>query len=118
MKDLIIEGGFPMWFVLLFGAGALLSAGLFALRPNRERLPLLLAITTATAFTAIMGIFVDLASVGHHINERWDEVEPILPQVLLQGFAESMAPGILGFGLLSLVALLVVVGFYREARGA
>jgi hypothetical protein len=37
-----------------------------------------------------------------------------LPEVLLQGLAESMAPTILGFTLLSLVALIIAVGLYRE----
>lgn len=38
-----------------------------------------------------------------------------LPQALLQGFAESMAPGILGCTLVSLAALLVAVGLWRRA---
>ena len=118
MMQLILEGGFPMWFLLLFGGGAMGVAGKFAWKPKRETLPLLFAITTATIFTAIMGVFADLAAVGHHVVERWDRYSSEIVQVLLQGFAEAMAPGILGFGLVSLVALLTVLGFYRESRGA
>jgi hypothetical protein len=37
-----------------------------------------------------------------------------MQEVLLQGMAESMSPGILGFALLSLIALIAVLGFQRE----
>jgi hypothetical protein len=36
--------------------------------------------------------------------------------VLLQGVAESMSPGILGFTMLSLTALIVALGFQREVE--
>lgn len=118
MMQLILEGGFPMWFLLIFGGASLGAAGMFARRPNRERLPLVVALTLTTIFAAIMGVFADLAAVGHHMSEHWEKFEPTLTQSLLQGFAESMAPGILGFGLVTLTTLLVVLGLYREARGA
>ncbi len=118
MMDLIREGGFPMWFLLLFGAGALVAAGMFAHKPKRERLPLLFSLTALVIFESIMGVFVDLAAVGHHASENWEKFQPTLVQSLLQGFAEAMAPGVLGFGLVATVMLLTVLGFYREARGA
>lgn len=118
MMQLFLEGGFPMWFILLFGGGSLGVAAKFAWKPKRETLPLLITITLATIFTAIMGVATDLAAVGHHVVEHWDKFSPEIVQVLLQGFAESMAPAIMGFGLVSLVALITVLGFYRESRGA
>jgi hypothetical protein len=118
MVQLILEGGFPMWFLLLFGAGGLVCAGMFAYKPNRERLPLLLALTALIVFEAIMGVFADLAAVGHHVSDNFDKFQPTLVQSLLQGFAEAMAPGVLGFGLVATMLLLTVLGFYREARGA
>jgi hypothetical protein len=39
-----------------------------------------------------------------------------LSLLVMQGFAESMAPGILGFSLLSLTALACAVGFWRSLR--
>jgi hypothetical protein len=107
-----------MWFLLLFGAGGLVAAGMFAYKPKRERLPLLLSLTALIVFEAIMGVFVDLAAVGHHVSDSFEKFQPSLVQSLLQGFAEAMAPGVLGFGLVATMLLLTVLGFYREARGA
>lgn len=118
MMQFLREGGFPMWFLLIFGGASIGAAGMFARRPSRDRLPLVIALTLTTIFTSIMGVFADLAAVGHHTSDQWDKYQPILTQALLQGFAESMAPGILGFGLVTLASLLVVLGLYREARGA
>lgn len=118
MMQLFLEGGFPMWFLLIFGGASLGAAAMFARRPNRERLPLVIGLTLATIFTAIMGVFADLAAVGHHTSDNYDKYGPEIPRVLLQGFAESMAPGIMGFGLVTLTAVVVVLGLYRESRGA
>lgn len=118
MMQLFLEGGFPMWFLLIFGGASLGAAAMFARRPNRERLPLVIGLTLTTIFTAIMGVFADLAAVGHHTSDNWDKFGPVIVQSLLQGFAEAMAPGIMGFGLVTLTSLLVVLGLYREARGA
>ncbi len=118
MMQLFLEGGFPMWFLLLFGAGALVSAGMFARRPERERLPLLFSLVATLVFVAIMGVFTNLASAGHHIADHFEDCKADLTRILLQTFAEAIAPGVLGFGLVSLVAMITVVGFYREARGA
>src|ERR1043165_7771167 len=114
MITLFVEGGFPMWFLLAFGLAALATAARFAWAPARRTLRCALALSAATTCTAITGVAKDLATVGHqapHFLTRHPEENV---QVLLQGFAESMAPAILGFTMLSLVALLVAVGFYRE----
>ena len=51
-----------------------------------------------------------------YMNQRWEELSPNLAQALLQGFAESMSPGILGFTLLSLAGLICAVGLSRSAK--
>jgi hypothetical protein len=109
------EGGFPMFFLLAFGVAALVVAVLYAWVPGRARLRQTVALSFATGFTAITGTAKDIATVGHQVPAyltRHREVS--LPEVLLQGLAESMAPLILGGTLLSLVALIVTVGLYRE----
>jgi hypothetical protein len=40
--------------------------------------------------------------------------ESSLPEVVLLGFGEAMSPGILGFTLLSLIALILSLGVYRQ----
>ncbi len=115
MGTLIREGGFPMWFVLAFGLVSLGAAAWFAYRPSRRTLKFIRGMSAATLLTSFMGICADLAAVGHHANARWDEWSGSIVRVLLQGFAESMSPGIMGFSLLSLVALLVAAGAPRLA---
>lgn len=109
------EGGFPMFFLLGFGVAALVVAVLYARVPGKARLRQTVALSFATGFTAITGTATDIATVGHQVPAFLARhPEMTLPEVLLQGLAESMAPLILGFTLLSLVALVVTVGLYRE----
>ena len=76
-----------------------------------------LGLGSATLFTAVTGICADLAAVGHHAP-AYLKAHPdmTLAEVLLQGAAESMSPGILGFTMLSLAAMIVTLGFYREGK--
>lgn len=115
MLTLLVEGGFPMWFLLAFGLGTLVCAGRFARAPNRRMLRVTLALSGATGFTALTGICTDLAAVGHHAPAYLREHPGMTStDVLLQGLAESLSPGILGFTMLSLAALIVALGFQRE----
>jgi len=77
-----------------------------------------LALCAATALTSINGIFAALSAVGHQVPEyvaRHPEVT--LAEATLLGFGESMSPGILGFTILSLIALIVALGVYRQDPG-
>lgn len=118
MLDLFIEGGFPMVFLLAFGLATLVFAARFARAPVRRTLRIALATSAATAFTTLTGICTDLARVGHHAP-AYIASHPgtTLSDALLQGVAESLSPAILGFTTLSVAALLVAVGFHREAEG-
>ena len=116
MVTLFREGGFPMWFLLVFGALSLISGARFALQPKASRLRLAVALSVATLFTVLTAIGADLAAVGHQASEYLAQhPEQTLATVLLQGFAESMSPAILGFTVLTLVALFVALGCYRES---
>jgi hypothetical protein len=115
MLTLFQEGGFPMFFLLAFGLAALVFATRYALIPGRARLRLTVGMSLATAFTTFTGAATAFSAVGHQAPEyAAKHPELTLPEVVLVGFAESMAPVILGFTVLSLVALIVSVGFYRE----
>ena len=116
MLTLFREGGFPMWFLLAFGALALVFAARYALRPEPNRLRLTAALSLATLLTVFTTICADLAMVGHHAPEYLAQhPEQSLASVLLQGFAEAMSPAILGFTMLTLVALFVALGYYRAS---
>jgi hypothetical protein len=115
MLTLLIEGGFPMWFLLAFGLGTLVVAARFAWIPVRRTLRIAYALGGATAMTTLTSICTDLAAVGHHASSYLKaHPDTNLAEVLLQGLAESLSPAILGFTILSLGALILALGFQRE----
>ncbi|HTM45514.1 MAG TPA: hypothetical protein VL137_11195 [Polyangiaceae bacterium] len=115
MLNLFVEGGFPMWFLLTFGLATLFFAARFARAPSHRTLKTAFALGGATVFTILTAMCTDLAMVGHHAPEYLKtHPEMSLSEVLLQGLAESLSPGILGFTMLSLAALIVAYGFQRD----
>jgi hypothetical protein len=115
MLEFLAEGGFAMLFLLAFGLASLASATWYARRVTQVAFRVTVGLAVATTFTTLMGICVDFAAVGHHAM-KYLAKEPgeSLPGVLLQGVAEALAPGVLGFSLLALTALVTTVGLYRE----
>jgi len=116
MLTLFREGGFPMWFLLVFGGLLLVTSARFALRPDPPRLRLSLAVSAATLFTMFTAICAALATVGHQAPAYLARhPEMTLASVLLQGIAESLSPAILGCTVLTLAALFIALGCYRES---
>jgi hypothetical protein len=114
MMTLFREGGFPMWFLLLFSLLALGAAGCFAHRPEPRFLRLTVAMGLATLWTTLTGTCAALAMVGHQAPSYLSRhPELSMTEVLLQGAAESLSACIMGFTVLSLVSLCVAVGFFR-----
>jgi hypothetical protein len=115
MVQFFLEGGFAMFFLLAFGVGSLASAVWYARSATRVAFRVTMGLAAATACTTLMGLCVDFAAVGHgafayqakHPNES-------MTSILLQGLAEALAPGVLGFSLLALTALITTLGLYRE----
>jgi hypothetical protein len=119
MLTLFEEGGFPMWFLLAFSVLTLLGAARFAMQPQMSRLKLAAALGVATLFTTLTAVCADLAQVGHELPNYLNRHRELpLSSALLQGIAESMSPAIVGFTVLSLSALVLALGFYREAKAA
>ncbi|HXK16470.1 MAG TPA: hypothetical protein VNG33_01600 [Polyangiaceae bacterium] len=115
MATLILEGGFPVFFLLAFGLAALAFAVRFATAPSQRVFRTTLALSAATLFTSINGIFAAFSAVGHHAPEYLKHhPASSLSEVILLGMGESMSPGILGFTLLSLIALILALGVYRQ----
>ena len=115
MVELFTEGGFAMFFLLAFGVATLVAATRYAWRVTRVGFRITLGLGAATAFTTLMGICVDLAAVGHGVP-GYVERHPgtTLFTATLQGIAESLAPGIMGFTFLALAALITTRGLYRD----
>jgi hypothetical protein len=117
MQQLFTEGGAPMWFLLAFGIGMLVLAVRYAMAPTVWALRASLGLGGATLFTTFTGTCAALAAVGHHAPDYLKaHPESTMVEVLILGFAESMAPGILGFTMLSLCAMILTLGFYRSGK--
>ena len=109
MIELFKEGGFPMWFILALGFTALATAFWYAMRPDDKHLGFLEWISRAILWTSVGGVLIDFSTVAHAVSameigaeQRW--------RIVLDGFGESMAPGIMGFAFLAIVAVLTAVG--------
>src|SRR3982750_1791715 len=98
MANLVLEGGFPVFFLLAFGLVAMAFAVRFATAPTQRVFRTTLALSAATLLTSVNGIFAAFSAVAHHAPE-YVKHHPgqSLAEVVLLGFGESMSPGILGF---------------------
>jgi hypothetical protein len=110
MVEFMKAGGWSMWFVLILGLGSLVTAVLFVVRRRLAVLALVRALTMATVFAIASGLCANVAAVMKHAA---DYGGPDMVFAVMQGLAESLAPGILGFTMLSISWLLVAVGTRR-----
>lgn len=110
-------GGAPMIAIALFGGLDLIVGSMFAVRPRMEQLPLIAALSASVLCSIAGGTMANLAAVGIKVPQHpeW-RMHTELPLLVMQGFAESMAPGILGFSLLSVTALACALGVWRLDR--
>ena len=116
MLTLFRNGGFPMFFVVGFGILSLAAAGWYAFRPNPRSIGFIVWMSAATFFSVLMGTATDLGAVFFHVSRMVENNIPGPPfsVVLLEGFAESMSPAIMGFAFLALTAFVTAVGKARE----
>jgi hypothetical protein len=110
-------GGFSMWFVLLFASFTLAAAIDLMRRPDPQRAVIVRSFSWATTFSIASGVCLNLATVGSQVPAKlqWAN-SPRIHLIVMEGIAESLAPAILGFMLLSLAWTLVAVGQRRDAR--
>ncbi len=114
MMNFMLEGGWAMWVVLLLSLITLVAAGLFAYRPDERKISFIRAMTVATVFSALSGLFLDIGAVMHKVpaTPEWAK-SPDLHLIVMQGIGESMAPPILAFTLLSWTWVVTAVGLRR-----
>lgn len=117
MWTLFKEGGFPMWVVLAFGFTTIATAFAFAVRPSARHVRFIKSMNAATLFAAFGGVLMDFSTVAHVVGNREDMAAELRTRIVLMGFGESMAPGIMGLTFAALVAMLLAVGQRRlDAR--
>ena len=117
MIEFFREGGWGMWFVLIFGLTALGAALAFAARPDVRRVATIRDLTYATVFSTAAGIAAGFAAVGSHVpmNPEWAN-SPKIHLIVMKGISESLASGILGFTILALTWMVMAVGHRRLGR--
>lgn len=114
MRTLIVEGGVPMWFILVLGAVALAGAVTFVVRPSSVQERFVEQITRSTLFSTLVGLAAAIGATFHAASGQ-DMPHERRIQIAMIGLGESMAPAIVGFGFLTLVTLLVAFGKARLA---
>lgn len=117
MIEFFKEGGFGMWPILFMGLACVVSAGLFAWKPDLKRLGFIGAMGLATLFATVGATLTDVGTVCHAVanDERFAEKDK--PAIFLQGMKESTRPGVFGTTVLCVAALLVAAGMSRRPSG-
>lgn len=116
---LILAGGVPGLFSLVFGLLALITAALQARRPDLRRGEIVRQLSRATLFSVAAAVAGDLAAVFMNVTGREEVAHgPEMHLIVMVGLAEAMAPAIVGFTLLSLTAMLAAVGARRGPPAA
>ncbi len=98
-----------MWFLLALGFLALATAFWYALRPAEKHLGFLEWISRAILWVGVGGVLLDLSTVAHVVAAMEVDSEKRV-RILCQGFGESMAPGVMAFSFLAIVAVLTAIG--------
>ena len=117
MWTLIRNGGvIPMMFILVFGLVGLVAAFYFAMRAERRSLGFIRSMMLAVLFATLAATAADLGATLYAATRAWDKPGegPLeAAHMVVEGFAESSSPGILGFSFLALTAMLTAVGRRR-----
>jgi hypothetical protein len=116
MQWLIVAGGFPSLVIMVFGLIAIAAAVGFAVKPEVRKLPYLGALCAAVLCSVFSGVAIDLIAVSKYFEQKGAELGDSFGQVLIIGVGESLAPVVLGFSVLAIVALVSAIGFRRLAR--
>jgi hypothetical protein len=121
MWTLIRNGGvIPMLFILVFGLLGLGASFYFAVRAERRSLGFIESMMQAVLFATLAATAADLGATLYAANRAWEtpgDGQPLqAAHMIVEGFAESTSPAILGFSFLALTAMLTAVGKRRLAE--
>ena len=111
------EGGWSMFVVVAFGFVSLAAAAFYAARPDARHEGFIQWMLRATLWSVLVGMCSDFATTFHVACqiEDWNHRS----QIVIEGSAESLSPGIMGFAFMALAAMLTAVGRRRlDARRA
>ncbi len=107
----IREAGWPIFPIMIFGAGALAAGIRHALVPQRSLVPMVLGLCVATA---VMGLLGTALGVQHSIGGITD-ADPKYRWLVLVGLRESLNCFDGAFAFILPAALAAMTGSYRMA---
>lgn len=112
MKMFMMEAGWGIYPVLLFGGAALVLAVTHAVRPMRSRYALVLGFSAATVLAGFLGALTGVQNTVLYVSkvvesERW---------LFLVGLRESLNNMVAAFVIVTIACLLVTVGSFRAER--
>ena len=118
MWTLIRNGGvIPMLFILVFGLLGLAASFYFAVRAERRSLGFIKSMMQAVLFATLAATAADLGATLYAASHAWEQPGDgqalHAAHMIVEGFAESTSPGILGFSFLAVTAMLTAVGRRR-----
>jgi hypothetical protein len=112
MRDIILEAGWPIFFIFAFGFAALAIALRHALVPQRSLVPLIVG---AAAITLLFGVFGTTVGLIHAI-EGTMRLPPDQRYIWVIGLKEALHDVGAAFALVILAAPLAAIGSFRMAR--
>ncbi len=111
MLEFFRDGGWSMFVILLFGGVVLATAGYYAVRPDARHEGFIKWMSFALICSVLVGLASDFGAVFKYTHTIENDAERT--RTILEGFAECMSPPIMGFGFLTLAAMLAAVGRRR-----
>jgi hypothetical protein len=109
------EGGWGMFPTTIFGSLLLLAALLYALKPERRFVPLVLTFGAITMFSGLLGFSVGAITTFHAVAMEVTGLEK-QHAITLLGLAESANNIVLALIGLVMASLVASVGAVRIAR--
>jgi heme exporter protein D len=121
MMEFMRAGGFGSWVVLAVGVATLITAGLFARRPDERRMALIRGLSRATGFSILTALSTNVGAVMFRVptHPEWAH-SPDVHLIVMTGLGEALTPAMLGCALLTLSWLVTAIGMRRlsERLGA
>lgn len=114
MFQMLGQIGVAVWMFIIMCLVSLVAAGRYAWGgPKAPRLPVVLGLAAAQFFAtgAVVAKGLVMVMGGY---AKWGATSPRALENFMVGSAEALSGGMLGFATLTLISLLVVVGYRRR----